>query len=116
MHTIHILGTLGQNPEITQTKDGTPIAKFSLASKVGYGEKARTEWFRCVAFKGNAQFAQYLSKGDKVYVIGQIKTDKYTGKDGTQKTSSSLITQTIQATKPKAKAPILAGDEEELAF
>lgn len=88
-----IVGNLGGDPEVRQTQDGRAVANMTVATNETWkdrttGEKReRTEWHRVAIFsEGLVRIAeQYLRKGSKVYLEGQIRTrkwqDKTTGQD-----------------------------------
>lgn len=82
------IGRLGKDPETRTVSGNTMVANFSLACSESWkdrttGEKKEvTEWVNIVAWKGLAELAaQYLHKGDLVYVEGKLKTRSWE-KDG----------------------------------
>src|SRR5256885_2705392 len=99
VNKVILIGNLGKDPEIRRTQDGRPIAHLSVATSEtwkdkGTGErKERTEWHRVVIFnEGIAKVAeQYLEKGAKVYLEGQLQTRKWTDKDGQDKYSTEVV-------------------------
>lgn len=79
------IGTLGKDPEVRATPNGTKVANFSIAINEGFGDRQRVEWVNCVAWKDQAEFAEkHLKKGKTVSLTGKLKTssweDKGTGK------------------------------------
>lgn len=79
-----ILGRLGKDPEIRQMPNGNSVCNFSIATSETWkdkntGEKReRTEWHNCVSFgKQGEIIAQYVKKGDQIYIEGKIQTDEY---------------------------------------
>ncbi len=101
---IILMGRLGQEPVRRQTKDGKSVVNFSLATarwvreeqaampESSAGERPRrteeTDWHRIVVWGRQADAcAEYLGKGDAVLVEGGVRTRKYDGKDGVQRTS-----------------------------
>lgn len=98
-----ILGNLGRDPETRTTQDGRKIVNMTVATTEkwkdkGTGErKERTEWHRVVIFnEGLAGIAeQYLRKGSKVYLEGQLQTRKWTDKDGVDKYSTEIVLQSF---------------------
>jgi single-strand DNA-binding protein len=95
-----------RDPEIRRTQDGRPIANLRIAT---IGKLARqgdrraqekTEWHRVVIFsEGLCKIAeQYLKKGSKVYLEGQLQTRKYTDKDGVEKYSTEVVLQNFNST------------------
>ena len=89
------IGTVGQDPETKSTQSGSTITIISIAISESWkdkqtGEKQeRTEWVRIVFFNRLAEIAaQYLSKGSKIYVEGQLRTRN--GKITTGRTDTRL--------------------------
>ncbi|MEA2982087.1 MAG: single-strand DNA-binding protein, partial [Alphaproteobacteria bacterium] len=62
--------------------------------------KEKTEWHRVVIFsEGLCKIAeQYLKKGSKIYIEGQLQTRKYTDKDGIEKYSTEVVLQNFNST------------------
>ena len=104
VNKVILVGNLGKDPEIRRTQDGKPIANLSVATSETWrdrntGErKEKTEWHRVVIFnEGLAKVAeQYLKKGAKVYVEGQLQTRKWTDKDGAEKYSTEVVLQNFR--------------------
>lgn len=84
-----LIGNLGQDPEIRSTGSGTRVAQLSLATERqwtdAHGEtQKRTEWHRIVAWEKLAEIAEeFLKKGDRVYVEGEIQYRSYEDSEGT---------------------------------
>ena len=79
---VELLGRLGKDPEIKYTSSGIAIANFSLATskpkkKRDGGFDSETTWHNCVAWRKNAENMAELSKGDRVYVAGEIKQESW---------------------------------------
>lgn len=78
------------------------VTKISLATSETYKDKSGqqvkdTQWHNVVLFGRLAEIAnQYVSKGSKLFVEGKVKYEKYTGKDGVEKTSTAIIASNIQ--------------------
>ncbi len=106
VNKVILVGNLGKDPEIRRTQDGRPIANLSIATSEswrdkGTGErKEKTEWHRVMIFSEVlAKIAeQYLKKGSKVYLEGQLQTRKYTDKDGNEKYSTEVVLQGFNST------------------
>lgn len=83
------------------TPNGNPVTTFSVAVNRTYntqdGERhEETEWFRVVAWNQLAERCnQYLSKGQKVYVDGRLRTDRWEGRDGTPRTTIEIVAQNV---------------------
>jgi single-strand DNA-binding protein len=101
VNKVILVGNLGKDPEIRRTQDGRPIANLSVATSEtwrdkGTGErKEKTEWHRVVIFnEGLCKVAeQYLKKGAKVYIEGQLQTRKWTDQAGVEKYSTEVVLQ-----------------------
>ena len=101
MNKVILIGNLGRDPEIRRLNSGDPVVNLSVATSENWRDKAsgerkeRTEWHRVVIFNENlAKVAEnYLRKGSKVYIEGQLQTRKYTDKDGVEKYSTEVVLQ-----------------------
>src|SRR6476646_1876892 len=101
VNKVILIGNLGADPEIRRTQDGRPIANLRIATSESWRDKAtgerkeKTEWHRVVIFnEGLCKIVeQYLKKGAKVYLEGQLQTRKYTDKDGVEKYSTEVVLQ-----------------------
>jgi single-strand DNA-binding protein len=106
VNKVILIGNLGKDPEIRRTQDGRPIANLTVATSETWRDKSsgerkeKTEWHRVVIFnEGLAKIAeQYLRKGSKVYLEGQIQTRKWQDKDGQDKYSTEVVLQGFGAT------------------
>ena len=104
VNKVILVGNLGRDPEIRRTQDGRPIANLNVATSESWRDKAtgerkeKTEWHRVVIFnEGLCKIAeQYLKKGAKVYLEGQLQTRKYTDKDGVEKYSTEVVLQNFR--------------------
>jgi single-strand DNA-binding protein len=106
VNKVILIGNLGADPEIRRTQDGRPIANLRVATSESWRDKAtgerkeKTEWHRVVIFnEGLCRIAeQYLKKGSKVYLEGQLQTRKWQDKDGQDKYSTEVVLQGFNAT------------------
>jgi single-strand DNA-binding protein len=81
VQSIFISGNLGKDAELRQTQGGDDVCSFSVGVKQGYGDKASTNWFRCNVWgKRGRTLHQYLRKGVKVVVSGELSIGEYQGK------------------------------------
>ena len=87
VNRVTLVGNVGRDPDIQQTKNGTKVAHLSLAtnrrpSQGGDGQE-RTDWHRLTLWNRMAQFAEdYIRTGDRVYIEGRLEYDSYE-RDGT---------------------------------
>jgi single-strand DNA-binding protein len=101
VNKVILVGNLGKDPEVRRMGSGEPVVNLSLATseswrdKVTGERKEKTEWHRVVIFNENiARVAeQYLKKGSKVYVEGQLQTRKWTDQSGQEKYSTEVVIQ-----------------------
>ena len=106
VNKVILVGNLGKDPEIRRTQDGRPIANLSIATSETWRDKAtgerkeKTEWHRVVIFnEGLCKVAeQYLKKGAKVYIEGQLQTRKWTDQAGVEKYSTEVVLQGFNST------------------
>lgn len=91
---VHLVGRLGQDPDMRYTSDGQAVTKFSLATDrpAKPGVKSDPDWHVVIAWQKLAEFAgQYLSKGRLVYVSGRIRYRAWEGKDGQKHRATEII-------------------------
>ncbi len=101
VNKVILIGNLGADPEIRRTNDGRPIANLRVATSENWRDKAtgerreRTEWHRVVIFnEGLCRIAeQYLRKGSKVYLEGQLQTRKWQDQSGQDRYSTEVVLQ-----------------------
>ncbi len=103
LNQINIIGNIGRI-ESRATPSGLVVAAFSVAVSSKKKGEDNTTWFNCVAFEKTAELClTYLRKGQKVFVSGSMDEKKYTGKDGSSKTSWSVIAKQVVFLSPKDK-------------
>ncbi len=101
VNKVILIGNLGADPEIRQTQDGRPIANLRVATSESWRDKnsgerrERTEWHRVVIFnEGLCRIAeQYLRKGSKVYLEGQLQTRKWEDQSGQERYTTEVVLQ-----------------------
>ena len=99
INKVILIGNLGRDPEVRQTQDGNPVVNVSLATSESWKDRTsgerreRTEWHRVVIFNENlARIAeQYLRKGSKIYVEGQLQTRKWQDQSGQDRYSTEVV-------------------------
>ena len=116
VNKVILIGNLGKDPEIRSMQDGKTIVNFSIATSENWKDKttgeqkAKTEWHRVVIFNEHlAKIAQnYLKKGSKVYLEGQLQTRKWTDQSGVEKYTTEVVLQRF-----KGELTMLDGRSEE---
>jgi single-strand DNA-binding protein len=96
-----IVGNVGKDAELSYTPQGIAVAKFSVAvSKVtgrGENKQEKTTWFRVTIWRERAEnLSQYIKKGKKLMVIGEVDASAYTNKDGQPTASLELTANDIR--------------------
>jgi single-strand DNA-binding protein len=123
VNKVILIGNLGRDPEIRRTQDGRPIANLRVATTDTWRDKAtgerreKTEWHSVVIFnEGLCRVAeQYLKKGAKVYIEGQLQTRKWQGQDGQDRYTTEVVLQNFnsQLTMLDARGGGSAGMQED---
>lgn len=113
VNKVILIGNLGHDPEIRHTSDGKPIANLSVATSEIWRDKnsgerrEKTEWHRVVIFsEGLCKIVeQYLRKGSKVYLEGQLQTRKWQDQAGNDKYSTEVVLQGFGGTLTMLDGP-----------
>jgi single-strand DNA-binding protein len=139
LNKVMLIGHLGGDPEMKYTPGGQAVATFSVATNEVYKDKEgnqqeRTEWHRIVAWTRLAEVAaEYLKKGQQVYVEGRLQTRSWNDKDGNKRYTTEIVANTFQFLGRKgeggggapdipppsddlAPPPPQTGDKEDLPF
>jgi single-strand DNA-binding protein len=101
VNKVILLGNLGRDPEVRTLNSGARVVNLRVATSESWRDKAsgerqeRTEWHSVVIYNENlAKIAeQYLKKGSKVYVEGQIQTRKWTDQSGQERYTTEVVLQ-----------------------
>lgn len=101
VNKVILIGNLGRDPETRRLNDGSPVVNLRIATSESWRDKQsgerreKTEWHSVVIFNENlAKVAeQYLRKGSKVYVEGQLQTREWQDKDGQKRYSTEIVLQ-----------------------
>ena len=106
VNKVILVGNLGRDPEVRHTNDGRPVVTLSVATSESWRDKRtgerveKTEWHRVVIFNEHlCKVAEdYLRKGSKVYLEGQLQTRKWE-KDGADRFTTEVVLQFNSALK-----------------
>lgn len=101
VNKVILIGNLGADPEIRNMQDGRPVCNLRVATSESWRDKSsgerreRTEWHRVVIFnEGLCKIAeQYLRKGSKVYLEGQLQTRKWQDQSGQDRYTTEVVLQ-----------------------
>lgn len=96
VNRVTLIGNLGRDPEMRYLPSGEAVASFSIATTEQWKDKQgakqeRTDWHRIEFIGRTAEVCgEYLKKGMPVYVEGRIQYDKWTDKEGQEKTLTKI--------------------------
>jgi len=101
VNKVILVGNLGADPEVRRMGSGEPVVNLRIATSESWRDKAsgerreKTEWHTVVIFNENlAKIAeQYLKKGSKIYIEGQLQTRKWQDKTGADRYSTEVVVQ-----------------------
>jgi single-strand DNA-binding protein len=99
VNKVILVGNLGRDPESQSFQNGGKVVKLNLATSERWKDRAtgeakeRTEWHQVVIFnEGLGKIAeQYLKKGSKVYIEGQLRTRKWQDQSGADRWSTEIV-------------------------
>jgi single-strand DNA-binding protein len=106
VNKVILVGNVGQDPEVRQFQNGGQVASFSLATSETWKDKntgerrEKTEWHRIAVFsEGLVRVVQnYVKKGSKLYVEGQLETRKWQDKDGQDRYTTEVVLRGFNST------------------
>lgn len=99
VNKVILVGNLGKDPVIRSMGSGDRVATFSLATSENWRDKTsgerkeKTQWHNIAVFNENIVkvVENYVKKGSKVYIEGQLESRKYTDKDGVEKYMTEVV-------------------------
>ena len=106
VNKVILVGNLGRDPEVRSMQNGGELVNLSIATSEQWRDrssnekKEKTEWHRVVIFNENlVRVAKdFLQKGKKVYIEGQLQTRKWEDKDGIEKYTTEVVLQGFNST------------------
>ena len=110
INKVILVGNLGQDPEVKYTAGGAAVTTLSIATSESWKDKdtgeeqEKTEWHRVVLWRRLAEIAgEYLKKGSKVYIEGQLQTRKWE-QEGQTRYTTEIVGRDIQFLDSKGSA------------
>jgi len=98
INKVILVGNVGMDPEVRTLESGTKVARVRLAtSERIYNRQTQetrdfTEWHTVILWSGLADVAdKYVRKGSQLYIEGRIRTNKWTDKDGIERTAVEIV-------------------------
>ena len=120
-NSINFVGNLGKDAEMKQAGSSN-VLNFSVANTVGFGDKKQTLWMGCAIWGKKADsLEQYLKKGTKVWISGELSTREHEGKTYMQVRVNDLDfcggrNDGDSAPAPAPSAPVQAETSEDMPF
>lgn len=109
VNKVILMGNVGKDPDVKTFDNGGVVAQFPLATtKRGFTTKdgreipERTEWHNIVLSNGLAKIAgQYVKKGDKLYIEGELRTRSYEDNNGVKHFITEVYGYDMEMLSPK---------------
>jgi len=113
LNKVQLIGNVGADPEIRRTQSGTSIANLRIATSESWRDKnsgerkEKTEWHTVSCFNEGLckVIEQYVKKGDKLYIEGQLQTRKWQDQSGNDRYSTEIVLQAFNGTLTMLSAP-----------
>ena len=110
-----ILGNVGGDPETKYMPSGGAVTNITIATSESWKDKQtgqqqeRTEWHKVVFFNKLAEIvAEYVRKGSKIYIEGQLRTRNWE-KDGVKHYTTEIVASEMQLLDSRQGAPTTGG-------
>ena len=102
MNKVILNGRITSDPEVKTTQSGTSVVQFTVAVDRNYagkdGEK-KSDFIRCVAWRGTADFiGKYFKKGKPIVLDGTLQTRQYTDKYGNKREATEVLVENVEFT------------------
>ena len=93
INKVILVGRLGADPEVKQTKKGDTMANLSLATNKKFKEEEKTTWHKVVVFDPRIAdtMGKYAKKGTMLYVEGEIETRSYKDANDNQRYVTEVV-------------------------
>ncbi|WP_246058340.1 single-stranded DNA-binding protein [Litorilituus lipolyticus] len=105
VNKVILVGNLGKDPEVRFMPNGGAVANLTIATSDSWKDKQtgeqkeKTEWHRVAMFGKLAEIAgEYLKKGSKVYIEGQLQTRKWQNQQGQDQYTTEVVVQGFNGT------------------
>lgn len=107
MNKITLIGNLTRDPEQSTTQSGISTCRFTIAVNRRFQQNADgsrvTDFFRIVTWRQQADnCARFLSKGNKVAVVGELQASTYVDKNGETRISLDVSAEEVEFLSPRS--------------
>ena len=114
VNKVILVGNLGAAPEVCYLTNGDPVCTLNVATSVKFKNRlgelhTSTEWNKVVLFRRLAEItSQYLHKGSSAYFEGQLKTRKWTDKNGLDRYTTEIEAHELTLLDRPERSSLLA--------
>lgn len=121
MNVVVLVGRLTDNPELRHTNSNVAVTRFSIAVDRSYrsGEDRQTDFINIVAWRQTAEFiTTYFKKGQRIGIEGSLRMNKYTDKDGNNRTSYEVVVNNahfVESKRDSGNAGYIPSEEQQSA-
>ena len=122
LNKVMLIGHLGDDVKIKHFDNGGCIARFPLATNESYTNKTtnekvtNTDWHNIVVRNKAAEICEkYLSKGDKLYVEGKLRTRKWQAEDGSDKYTTEVNVDEFTFLSSKNESKVSMEEEQKIS-
>ena len=116
VNKVILVGTLGKDPETRYMPSGSAVTNMRIATNEQWKDKQtgeqqeRTEWHSIAMFGRLAEIAaEYLRKGQQVYIEGKLRTRKWQDKEGKDRYTTEIVADEMQMLGSKGGGAAGAG-------
>lgn len=110
MNVCVFVGNLTRDPELSETPSGVAVCKFAIAVNRPYANangEHEADYINVVTWRGLAEnCGKYLSKGNKVAVVGSLQTSSYEDKEGIKRYRTDLVANNVEFIRTDANTPV----------
>ena len=107
MNQTVLLGTITKDIELKETNNGVKYTRFSIAVRRNFANpdgEYESDFFNIVAWRKTAEFiSEYFGKGKRIGISGRLQTNKYTDKDGNERTTVEIVANEVCLIEKKTK-------------
>ena len=102
LNQVHLIGTVGNDPEVRAIQGGAKVASFRLATTERYKDRdgnrqEQTEWHNITVWNNRADFVEkYIHKGSNLFIEGKLRTRQWTDQQGNKRYTTEVSAENIQ--------------------
>ena len=126
LNQVHLIGTVGNDPEVRAIQGGAKVASFRLATTERYKDRdgnrqEQTEWHNITVWNNRADFVEkYIHKGSNLFIEGKLRTRQWTDQQGNKRYTTEISAENIQLldkpTGSQSAQPAQAEQYDDLPF